>query len=304
MAVELRHLRHFVVVAEELHFARAAERLGMEQSPLSQSIRNLERDLKTKLFHRTTRGTWLTPAGTRFYDQARRILADVETAKATINVGEEPARIRLALGEDLAGEPFTKFLAELKQHEPSVSVDIRELTHAEAARLVRDGDADAALTLDRRPARGLAQRRAWGERLMLVAPTGHLFATRDSVRLEDLAAEPLALPRSNVCPGYLAQIEALFDRHYVEIAKRITVRHWNTAVSFAATGRALALCPASFINSTGPIALVPIEAEDAELETWLLYSDAAPSPEVTVLLEIAARIDAGDVAAPETEPRS
>ena len=275
----------------------------MEQSPLSQSIRNLERDLRTKLFHRTTRRTWLTPAGTRFYEKARRILADVETAKATINVGEEPARIRLALGEDLAGEPFTKLLYELGRQAYGISVDIKELTHAEASRLVRDGEADVALTLDRRHVDGLAQQRAWGERLMLVAPIGHLFAECDVVRLEELATEPLALPRSNVCPGYLAQIEALFDRHDVEIAKRINVRHWNTAVSFAATGRALALCPASFITGTGAVAIVPIEADDAELETWLLYSDAAPSPEVTTLLEIAARIDAGEASKPDVEPR-
>lgn len=65
--MELRHLRHFIAVAEELHFARAAERLGMEQSRLSQSIRNLETHLGVKLFQRTTQRTWLTRAGSRFY---------------------------------------------------------------------------------------------------------------------------------------------------------------------------------------------------------------------------------------------
>ncbi len=112
--MELRHLRHFVAVAEELHFARAADRLGMEQSPLSQSIRNLEARLGIKLFQRTTRRTWLTRAGTRFYREARRILRDVDELKAFIRRGDGdgPEAVRLALGEDLASEPFTR-LAEI-----------------------------------------------------------------------------------------------------------------------------------------------------------------------------------------------
>jgi len=107
--MELRHLRHFIAVAEELHFARAAERLGMEQSPLSHSIRNLEAELKVKLFQRTTRRTWLTGAGKQLYSEAKRILTDIDVATASLRAeGDEPAVIRLALGEDLAGEPFTR----------------------------------------------------------------------------------------------------------------------------------------------------------------------------------------------------
>ena len=171
--MELRHLRHFVAVAEELHFARAAERLGMEQSPLSHSIRNIESELEVKLFHRTTRRTWLTRAGALLYTEAKRILADVEAAKSLVRASEDdrPAFVRLALGEDLASEPFTRFLFELEHHQP-VAAAVRELTHAEATRLVREGGADVALTLDGRPMDGLERRKAWFEPLMLVAPIG------------------------------------------------------------------------------------------------------------------------------------
>ena len=93
--MELRHLRHFVAVAEELHFARAAERLGMEQSPLSHSIRNLEAELNIKLFQRTTRRTWLTRAGTRLYSDAKRILTDIEVATSSLRIdGDEPSFVR------------------------------------------------------------------------------------------------------------------------------------------------------------------------------------------------------------------
>ncbi len=155
----MRHFRRFVAVAEELHFARAADRLGMAQSSLSHSIRNLEAELGTKLFHHTTRRTWLAGAGTRFLVYTRRMLGEAEAAAASLRAerDDSPQRLCLALVEDLAGEPFTCLLFELQHQRPLVAVDVRELTQGEAARLVRDGGADLALTLDDRECGGLVQ---------------------------------------------------------------------------------------------------------------------------------------------------
>lgn len=293
--MEFRQLRHFVAVAEELHFARAAERLGMEQSPLSHSIRNLEAELGAKLFQRTTRRTWLTRAGMRFYHEARRILRDIDAATASVrrNDTDEPLVVRLALGEDLASEPFTRLLFELEHHKPKVELEIRELLHTEAARLVRDRGADVAITLSGKPEAELARVRGWSEPLMIVAPIGHAFAERDRVSLAELRNETLALPTIDECPGYLAQIESFLSRHQVRPDHRMNVRHWNTAVSFAATGRAIALCPTTMVNSSSAVAIVPIAEEDVELTTWLLYRESELSPSVSLVLDAASEL-AGD----------
>lgn len=290
--IELRHLRYFVAVAEELHFARAADRVGIEQSPLSHSIRNLEAELGVKLFQRTTRKTWLTRAGSRFYQDARRILREIDaaTAAACRHDSKEPNVIRLALGEDLASEPFTRLLFELEHHQSRVELEVRELVHVEAARLVRDRGADVAITLNPKVEPELNRARGWSEPLTVITPLGHRFAEREKVSLLDLRDEILALPSVDECPGYLAQIEGLLDAYDVRPAERRKARHWNTAVSFAATGRALALCPATMVHAATTVAVVPIEQEDAELATWLLYRDDEPSLAVSLVLEIAAEV--------------
>lgn len=292
--MELRHFRHFIAVAEELHFARAAERLGIEQSPLSQSIRNLEAQLGIKLFQRTTRRTWLTPAGTRFYHDARRILREVDALAASVQrtIDEEPNAVRLALGEDLASQPFTRLIFELEHHEPKIDLEIRELRHTEAARLVRDGGADVAITLSSRGESELTQARAWSEPLVAVVPVVHAFDGRTRISVHDLDGQVLALPSPAECPGYLMQIEDLLGRHQVRPAGRRAVRHWNTAVSFAATGYAIALCPITMVHASGGVLTLPIDEEDAELVTWMLYREDESSPAVSLVLEMASEIAA------------
>ena len=290
--MELRHLRHFVAVAEELHFARAAERLGMEQSPLSHSIRNLEAELGVSLFQRTTRRTWLTRAGGRFYEESKRILLDIDAAVGAVrrNAGGEPMVVRLALGEDLASEPFTRLLFELGQHTPKVVLEVRELEHTEAARHVRDCAADVAITLSSKPEAGLRQVHGWREALMIVAPIGHPFAERDQVSLAELHDQTLALPTASECPGYLSQIESLLLRYEVRPGQRMDVKHWNTAISFAATGLAIALCPTTMVHTSSAIATVPIVEADAELATWLLCREGDLSPPVSLVLALASEL--------------
>lgn len=268
----------------------------MEQSPLSQSIRNLEARLGIKLFQRTTRRTWLTPAGTRFYREAQRILHDIDDLTASVrrSDGEQPQNVRLALGEDLASEPFTRLMFELEHQQPKVNLEVRELLHAEAARLVRDSGADVALTLNPRAEPELAQVRAWSEPIMAVLPIGHSFGIRDKVSLRDLATETLALPSPAEHPGCLAQLENLLCRYEVRPAGRRTVRYWNTAVSFAATGHAIALCPLTMVHAATAVVLVPLQEEDAQLVTWILYREWEPSPAVSLVLEMAALIDADE----------
>ena len=137
--------------------------------------------------------------------------------------------------------------------------------------------------------------------MMLILPIGHPLAERDQVELAEIGAERLALPRPMICPGYLTQVEDLFRRHQVGIDDRVTVHHWNTAVSFAATGRAVALCPASFVNGATSVAAVPLTTPDAELVTWLLYCDGEESPAVALVLKIAALVDADAAPLPVRE---
>lgn len=292
--MELRHLRHFIAVAEELHFARAAERLGIEQSPLSQSIRNLEAHLGVRLLQRTTRRTWLTTAGEKFLQDARRIVQDVEALTASTRQRDYNDRqtMRLALGDYLVSLPFTRLLAALEKRLSRDAVELREVPHTEACHLVRDGGSDVAVTFNSRLEPDLAQVCAWSEPLVAIAPLGHDFAARSKVSLTDLKNETLALPSPTGCPGLLAQFNQIFERHSTYPAARREVLHWSTVRSLTATGHTLALCPASLVVSAPDLVVRPLHELDAELTTWILYRQGEPSPVVSLLLGAASDVAA------------
>lgn len=282
-----------MAVAEELHFARAAERLGMEQSPLSNSIQNLEGRLGVKLLHRTTRRSWLTRAGERLLKEARRILADVEATEAALRSGEdEGLTLRLGLAEHAAGEAFTRLLFELEHRRPRIALDLREIASAEARRLVSDGSLEMTVILERVEAAGLRCTRAWAERLVLLAPFGHRLAEHDRVLLADVLRERFVMPHAGVSPGYAAQVGEFLERHGIRPERPLVAKHQNTMVSYVASGRGLALLPESVAHGFTTVAVLPLAADDAEVVSWMLYREADASCEaVAFALEVASSID-------------
>jgi DNA-binding transcriptional LysR family regulator len=186
--LETRQLRYFVAVAEELHFGRAARRLGMAQPPLTRAIRDLERQLGVQLFTRTTRQVTLTAAGELLLGDARVALDAVSAAaRRARHAGEPRPTLRLALKADVDGGLLPQILAAYAQQEAALPVSMVLGRFGEQAQAVRDGRADAALLLSPFDGRGLDSEPLLTEPFLLAIAADDPLAARTSLRLGDLA---------------------------------------------------------------------------------------------------------------------
>src|SRR4051812_30729543 len=146
--MELRHLRYFVAVAEELHFGHAAQRLHIAQPPLSRQIRDLERELDASLFDRSARGVRLTAAGRAFLPQARLTLAQAERAQRTAQRAArgEIGRLRVAFSEAATySEVLPNVLGFFLMHLPLIGLSLFEMDSAQQEDAFRDGRIDVGL---------------------------------------------------------------------------------------------------------------------------------------------------------------
>ena len=131
--MELRHLRCFIAVAEELHFARAAERLHIDQSPLSRTIKELEEELGARLFVRTTRSTQLTRAGRLLLEHVPRIFTALEQARDSVRSASNGyhGQLRIALSDGITPSRLPALLAQCREEDPEVEVRLFEVPLAQ-----------------------------------------------------------------------------------------------------------------------------------------------------------------------------
>lgn len=203
--MELRHLRYFLAVAEELNFTRAAHRLSISQPPLTQQIRALEAELGTELIDRSAYRIALTDAGRVFADEAARILGEVRNAVGLARTAARGARGRVRVGftESASFNPLvTAALRGFRVMYPDVEVSLEEHPSTDLAAGLREGRIDVAFVRPPlREQRGLAFDLLEREPLVVVVPGGHRLARRRSVALKDLAAETFILYPRAVRPG-------------------------------------------------------------------------------------------------------
>ena len=203
--IELRPLRQFVAVAEELHFGRAAQRLAMTQPPLTQAVQALERKLGVALFERTRRSVALTPAGQALLEQARRLLraADALPALVSAAAAGRTGRLRLAFVSSIAYGPLPLWLRALREAHPDVQLQLREATlDVQLAAFAAD-EIDAGFVLHAPGAApaGFVALSVLVEPMWLVLPEGHPAAARKTLRDADIADTPLVIFPRAVTPS-------------------------------------------------------------------------------------------------------
>jgi len=220
--MELRHLRYFLAVAEEGHITRAAERLGIQQPPLSQQIRALETELDLQLFRRKPRGVELTEAGQSLLDDARSILEQVDRARAKAERTARGEQGNIVVGFT-SSAPFNPFvpgvIRQFREAYPRVTLMLEEQGTGELVDAVRSERIDVAFirspVADRQ---GLALYELLEERMFVALPNDHPLAPAASddagtpLAMRDLAAEPFILYRRRAGPGFYDSIIAACHR--------------------------------------------------------------------------------------------
>jgi DNA-binding transcriptional LysR family regulator len=280
-AVELRHLRYFVAVAEELHFRRAAERLHISQPPLSQQIRQLEDAVGVQLLARNRRGVQLTPAGQSFLEEAREILASVDDAAETarrVSRGEVGQLSVGFVGSAMYGV-LPEILRSFREGHPDVELRLRELPSAPQLEGLRSGRIDVGFVRPPVQDPDLMSETVLREPVVAALPEWHRLSARRRLRLADLRHESFVLMGHREAPGlHDALVGAMWAAGSAPGVIQ-EVAEMQTVVGLVAAGLGVSLVPASVqaLKRRGVVYRPVIEdAPRIELDLVWRTGDASP----------------------------
>lgn len=202
--MELRHLRCFVAVAEELHFARAAEKLHMEQSPLSRAIKELEEDLGAQLFVRTSRSTRLTRAGKFFLAYVPRIFTALDQARESVKSAANGfhGQLRIALSDGITPSRLPALLAHCRLEDPEIEIRLFEVPLAQQLKGLHDDLYDAGFSMADEVGDGILVELAWEDELMVAVPARHPILSYKQIPLDEVLRYPLVIGDPAICEGH------------------------------------------------------------------------------------------------------
>jgi len=288
--MELRHLRYFVAVAEELSFSRAALRLHIAQPPLSLQIRHLEEELGLTLFERGSRPLRLTESGRFFQTQAVELLAKLDAAVAgTQRIGRGHAGwLGIGFVSSAMNMVMPPVLRRFRAEFPDVEVLLLEMLQNEQAAALRDHRIHVGFV---RPSLGeteFVEERLYDEPLMVAVPSDHRLVGRKCIALDDLAEEPIVLYGGRTAGGLNDHyILSVFRASGIEPKIGVEVRHAESALGLVAAGLGLSLTAASFANSPrAGVHFLPVTGVKPCLAMRIAYRAGESSPVVKAFLKI------------------
>jgi len=293
MYLELRQLRYFVTVAEELHFGRAAARLHMTQPPLSQAIAALEDLLGAPLFVRNRRAVALSPAGSALLPEARRMLAEADTLAELVRraAAGEAGRLTIAFITSADYSVLPPFLRRYSERYPDVHLSLREATSDVQVEELLRGRIDAGFLIPPLPDKALAEldyMKVLDEPLILCAPAGlDLPPDGAPVRLQDLPHLPLIIFPREVSPALHDAILSCWRAAGITPAVGQQAIQMQTIVSLVSAGMGLALVPQSVSNLMRPgVEYRALADPTPHVDTGIAWRRDNPSPVLQGFLEL------------------
>ena len=286
---ELRHLRYFAAVAEELNFSRAAERLHMAQPPLSAAIRQLEGELGVELFTRTSREVKLTDAGRAFLDGARRTLAEADRAveDARRAAAGDTGRLRIGYSWSMSFDTLPALGRAFRTGHAGVDLLAQHMWNAQMAPALANGSIDVAISLCPEIVSGLELTPIRRERLIVLLPHGHSLAGEQAIPLSSLADEEFVLFPREIGPRLHDAFMAIYRRAGFEPRLRSESFHTGWDLGILTDIPAVAIAPESVAAGLPEgIAAVALSGADA-LETCLVTRRDERSPVVDAFAAIA-----------------
>jgi DNA-binding transcriptional LysR family regulator len=296
--MELRQLRYFVAVAEELNFSRAAGRMYLSQPALSQQIRKLEHELAVELFHRTKNRVELTEAGRALLEGARQTLVLVEqTVRAAREAGgAERSHLMVGFPEYANHTPVADILQTFQRRYPYVELEEHEtLTLQETLHQVdalRDGTLDVGFLLAPFDSEHLALERVLGIELVVAVPTDHPLASRTEVQMRELASERIILFPRRFHPGcydYIVDccLRAGFSPNVVQ---KYEPQLYSGATTYrmVASGYGVAIVARPLVSMTRPVSVVfkPLRDPSPTLDLVAAWRSDDPSSNLQAFLEV------------------
>lgn len=285
--MEFRQLRHFLVLAEETHFGRAADRLCISQPALSASMLRLEDDLGIRLFERDSKSVRITQAGELMLVRAREMLNSADKAKSFARSLSTGRMGRLDVGFSgpvLQGE-LDEVMSDCRLEFPGIEVVMHEITSQKQPELLRAGRLDAGLATFALPPPGLECIELLEDWFVACLPSDHRLATRKIIDIADLRDEPFVVPSRDYAPSTYDQLMGLCAIAGFHPRVAFESVHTLSSVSLVGRGLGVALVLGSAARpGIGGVAFVPVEQRQPRRCSYFLWNAGREAPGLPALI--------------------
>jgi DNA-binding transcriptional LysR family regulator len=291
--MDLRQIRYFLVLANELNFTRAAGRLHISQPPLTRQIQQLEASMGVVLFERTTRGVALTPAGAVFLEEARKIVAltDQATNKTRLAHQGQLGRLDIGVFGSAILNVIPTLLIELRKTHPDIVISLQNTTKIQQVEAVREKRLDIGFNRVFPEVEDLVVETVMMESLYVAMHKDHELVRRRTLAVRDLNNQPLILFPNNVRPTFADNVVSLFRAEGLAPNVVHEVEDVMTCIALVSAGLGMAVVPESAVNLQLPgVRYHPLRSAEAKVDLSCVYRADNASPALMVFLDIVRKV--------------